>query len=343
MVATRKTRRNTGRMQPWRAYIILLCLMCGQMAMGAPQRAWIVMDQRDGRVYGADQADVPLHPASMTKMMTLYLAFQAVRRGWLNEETVVAVTDHAAGMGGSRMGLRAGQRVTVGALLRGAALASGNDAAVALAEAVAGSEDRFVTQMNNTARRMGLSGTRFANPHGLTAPGHLSTARDMAVLARYLSHDFPEFYQMFALSGTQMGGQALRNTNRRFLQAYDGAEGIKSGYTGAAGYTLTAAARRDGRRLIVTVMGAENSAQRAAWAAELLDRAFEVAPARVAPRPPGPGGGALIALNQSRPALSPGLGAGIAAEGPPRLGSVLGLGGAEVAQGASTALGGLMP
>ncbi len=267
------------------------------------------MDARTGEVYHQEDADTPLHPASLTKMMTLYLVFEAVKRGNIGINNIVRVSEHAASRPGSSLHLRPGQEMTVQDLILGAAIRSANDATTALAEAVAGDEARFVERMNATAQRMELTGTTFRNTHGLTAKGHLSTARDMSRLGRFLLFDHPEYFALFSRTEVEMGERVLNHTNRRFLRAYDGADGIKTGYTKAAGYNLTASARRGDKHLIVTVFGASSSAARATQVAQLMDAGFARAPAdatRVPPgKTPGPKGAFLAGLQMTPDATVP--------------------------------------
>nr|WP_254899116.1 D-alanyl-D-alanine carboxypeptidase family protein [Thalassococcus arenae] len=252
-------------------------ILTGWAVSAAPQ-AHLVLDVQTGAVLSADNADTPLHPASLTKMMTLYLAFDALKSGTIAANDPVTVSASAAAKGGSSLHLRDGDRTTVQALILGTAIRSANDAATALAEAIGGTEAAFVARMNDTARRLGLTATRFRNPHGLTASGHLSTARDMAELGRRLAMDHPEFFSLFRQRTARIGTREIAHTNRRFLGAYDGADGIKTGYTRAAGYNLTASARRSGRHLIVTVFGATSSAERTETVARLMDRGFSMTP-----------------------------------------------------------------
>ncbi|MEO1678812.1 MAG: D-alanyl-D-alanine carboxypeptidase family protein [Pseudomonadota bacterium] len=256
-------------------------------ASAAP-RAALVMDARNGAVLFAENADAPRHPASLTKMMTLYLTFRAVEFGAVDLDDMVEVSTNAAAERGSRLGLSAGQSIAVRHLVRAVAVKSANDASTALAEAVAGTEDDFVAEMNRMAAAMGLTGTSYRNAHGLTAEGHLTTARDMSELGRRLHWDFPEYRSLYTRRTADAGVRVVSHTNRRFLGAYPGADGIKTGYTSAAGYTLTASARRGEVHLIATVMGAPSSAARAAWAGRLLDQAFGEVPTLVALRPPAP-------------------------------------------------------
>ena len=271
--------------------LLVLCALLVAWAGGgaaAPHAAYVI-DGRTGQVLHAENAETRLHPASLTKMMTLYVAFAAVERGEIGLDDRVAVSSRAAGEGGSRLGLRAGDAISVRHLIRAVALASGNDAATALAEGVAGSEAAFVDRMNRQAAALGLRDTAFRNAHGLTAPGHLTTARDMAHLGRRLRLDFPEYWALFSRQSADAGLRPVKHTNRRFLSGYAGADGIKTGYTRAAGYTLTASARRGGKWVIASVFGAPSSAARAAEAGRLIDAAFaaipEDAPVRWPPRP----------------------------------------------------------
>jgi len=267
---------------------VLLVLLCLPAAGGGAPGASFVVDLRDGTVYHAENADARLHPASLTKMMTLYLAFEAFERG-RDPDAVVTVSAKAAAEAGSRLGLRAGQRISLRHLVRAVAVASANDAATALAEALGGSEAAFVAEMNARAADLGMAGTTFRNAHGLTAEGHLSTARDMSLLGRHLFFDYPEYWGLFGRLQADAGVATVAHTNRRFLSGYGGADGIKTGYTRAAGFNLTASAARGEKRLVVTVFGAPSSAARAARVARLMDAAFARAPEMVALRAPDRG------------------------------------------------------
>ena len=261
----------------------ILAVPAGQ-ARAAPYAA-IVMDMRDGRVLHEDSADRRQHPASLTKMMTLYLAFEAVETGQLGLDQKVRVSRHASRQPPSKIWLKPGQRVTIRHLIRAAAIRSANDAAMVLAEAIGGSQREFARLMTEKARALGMSSTTFRNPHGLTQKGHLSTARDMARLARHLYFDFPEYYNVFGRKSAYAAGKRVYTTNR-LLGRYRGAEGMKTGYTSAAGYNLVATARRGSERVIAVVMGGKSSRWRNRRVAQLLDRGFRAAPSRVAEVPP---------------------------------------------------------
>ena len=237
------------------------------------------MDARTGEVIRSRNADTRLHPASLTKMMTLYIAFQAIQRGEITLDTEVVVTAEAAGMPPSRLGLREGQRIAMRYLLRAAAVKSANDAASAIGIALGGSRQAFADRMNATAAAMGMNNTHFVNMNGLTAEGHYSTARDMSVLGRHMIYDFPQYYNLFSRRSADAGMAEVANTNRRFLDAYEGADGIKTGFTNAAGYNIVASAQRGNVRIIATVFGGTSTANRNARVSELLDMGFAAAPA----------------------------------------------------------------
>lgn len=263
-----------------------LCILLFAPGARAADYAAMVIDARSGEVLHARNADTRLHPASLTKMMTLYIAFQAVENGELSMDTVVTVSKKAAAEPPSKLGLYPGQKIKLRYLVRAAAIKSANDAATAIGEAIEGSEAAFARRMNRTAKALGMTRTTFKNAHGLTESGHLSTARDMTLMGRHLFYDFPAYYNMFKRKSTDAGVANVANTNRRFLGAYRGADGIKTGYTRAAGFNLVASAERGQERIIATMFGGRSTTQRNARVAELLDMGFERAPTRVAEIPP---------------------------------------------------------
>jgi D-alanyl-D-alanine carboxypeptidase len=254
--------------------------------MRAAPYAAMVMDARSGEVLHSRNADTRLHPASLTKMMTLYVAFEAIRLGEITLDTQVRVSAQAASEPPSRLGLRAGSTIRLRYLIRAAAIRSGNDAATAIAEAISGSEAAFARRMNRTARALGMTRTTFRNAHGLTEEGHLSTARDMTVMGRRLFYDYPQYYNLFSRREEDAGIARVRNTNRAVLDAYRGADGIKTGYTRAAGFNLVASAERGSVRILATVFGGRSSAWRNQRIMELLDMGFARAPARATERRP---------------------------------------------------------
>ncbi|WP_240722257.1 serine hydrolase [Poseidonocella sp. HB161398] len=236
------------------------------------------MDARTGEVLRSRNADTRLHPASLTKMMTLYVTFEAVEHGEISLDTKVRVSKAAAAEPASKLYLKAGSSIELRYLIRAAAVKSANDAAHVIAEAVGGSVPGFAARMNRTAKALGMNNTTFKNPHGLTTPGHLSTARDMSNLGRHLFYDYPEYYNLFSRITTDAKVTTVANTNRRLLSSYRGADGIKTGYTNAAGSNLVASAERGGVRIIATVMGGSSAAARNKRVAELLDLGFSRAP-----------------------------------------------------------------
>ncbi|NIZ11604.1 D-alanyl-D-alanine carboxypeptidase [Pseudooceanicola sp. HF7] len=242
-------------------------------ARAAPYAA-IVLDARTGEVLHSRNADTRLHPASLTKMLTLYIAFEAVEKGEISLDTLVKVSRNAAAEPPSKLGLREGQRIKLRYLIRAAAVKSANDAATAIGEAIEGSESAFAARMNRTAKALGMTNSTFRNMHGLTTSGHLSTARDMANLGRHLFYDYPDYYNLFGRVTTDVPGRTLYNTNRKFLRAYRGADGIKTGYTRAAGFNLVGSAQRGNVRIIAAVFGGSSTPWRNQRMAELLNMGF---------------------------------------------------------------------
>ncbi len=265
------------------ALCVWLCL--ASVSHAAPYAA-MVMDARTGEVLHSRNADTRLHPASLTKMMTLYIAFEAIRMGEITLDTKVRISQNAASEQPSRLGLRSGQRIELRYLIRAAAVKSANDAATAIGEAIEGSEAAFARRMTRTAQALGMTRTTFKNAHGLTTSGHLSTARDMTVMGRRLFYDYPQYYNIFSRRSTNAGLRQVSNTNRRLLAAYRGADGIKTGYTNAAGFNLVASAQRGEERIIATVFGGRSGATRNARVAELLDMGFARAPSHATVRRP---------------------------------------------------------
>jgi len=257
-------------------------------ALAAPFAA-MVIDARTGEVLYSENADTRLHPASLTKMMTLYIAFEAIERGEVSLDTMITVSKNAAAQPPSKLGLKAGQKIALRYLIRAAAIKSANDAASAIGDALGGSEAEFARRMTRTASAIGMKNTTFKNANGLTRDGHLSTARDMTILGRRLFYDFPQYYNIFSRRSADAGVAQVASTNRRFLDAYEGADGIKTGYTNAAGFNLTASAQRGNKRIIATVMGGKSTAWRNEKMAQLLDVGFGRAPNKATvQKPPAP-------------------------------------------------------
>ena len=265
--------------------ILAFATVVASTGHAAPYAA-MVMDARTGKVLHSRNADTRLHPASLTKMMTLYIAFEAVENGEISLDSKVRISRNAQAEPPSKLGLKSGQRIALRYLIRAAALKSANDAATAIAEAISGSEAAFARRMTRTAKAMGMKRTTFKNAHGLTQRGHMSTARDMTILGRHIIYDYPEYYNLFSRRSTHAGIRKVSNTNRRLLAIYNGSDGIKTGYTRAAGFNLVASARRGSKRIVATMFGGSSSASRNARVAELLDMGFSRAAAHTPLRKP---------------------------------------------------------
>lgn len=268
--------------------LILVTVLTPLGAWAAPFAAY-VMDARTGQPIYKQNEHTRLHPASLTKMMTLYMAFTAIERGQVRLDSKFLVSSNAAAEPPSKLGLKAGQRIELRYLLRAAAIKSANDAATAIGEGLAGSEEEFARQMTQMARALGMRNSNFRNANGLTQEGHYSTAYDMTLLGRHLFYDFPQYYNLFSRRSADAGIAKVSSTNKRFLDAYEGADGIKTGYTRAAGFNLTASAHRGNKHLIATVFGGTSTAQRNQVMAQLLDSSFSRVPERVRetrPQPP---------------------------------------------------------
>jgi D-alanyl-D-alanine carboxypeptidase len=239
----------------------------------AAEPATILVDDDTGAVLAASNADRLWYPASLTKMMTVYLAFEAIEAGRLKLDEKVKVSKTAAAQPPTDLGVRAGAKLRTETAINAAILRSANDAAVALAERIGGSEAAFATMMNAKAQALGMTRTVFRNASGLPDPGQVTTARDMAVLARALLRDYPQHYHVFSARDFAFGKRRLPTINS-ILQRYPGADGIKTGFTCGAGYNLVASVKRDGRRLIGVVLGGRSRADRVEEMVRLLDDGF---------------------------------------------------------------------
>lgn len=243
---------------------------------GAPDlsaRSYVLLDYGTEQVIVDRDADRAVPPASITKLMTAYLAFQAIESGNIDLDDQVTVSEKAWRMGGSRMFIEVGTQVTVEELLQGMIVQSGNDAATALAEYIGGNEDSFVAQMNATAERLGMTQTHFENPTGWPADGHLMSARDIATLLSRLIHEYPDLYQYFRQKSYTYGG--IKQYNReKLLFRNEWVDGGKTGHTEEAGYCLATSGARDGMRLIAVVLGTDSDEARNNQAEALLNYGF---------------------------------------------------------------------
>ncbi|MCE2564460.1 D-alanyl-D-alanine carboxypeptidase family protein [Komagataeibacter sp. FNDCF1] len=267
-----------------------LCIGLGGMhaarAQYAGQISSIVVDARTGAVLSQQDPDLRRYPASLTKLMTLYLTFKAVRTGQVMLDAAMPVSVHAASMEPSKLGLRPGSSLTVEQAVLALVTKSANDAACALGEFLGGGDEtRFAAMMTREAGRLGMYDTVFRNASGLPNPEQMTSARDLATLARHLIVDYGEYYHYFAVPGFYFHGHAVPNHDP-MLGAYPGADGLKTGYTDEAGHNLVTSAVRENVRLIGVVMGAKSNGRRNTTMAELLDASFQaegVAPADLHP------------------------------------------------------------
>ena len=255
-----------------------LSLMMSTGAAAAAPISELVVDGASGRTLFAAYADRVRPPASLTKLMTLLLTFEAIAAGTLRLDYTVIMSRRGARQPPSRLGLAAGQPISVRSAMKVVAVVSANDVAVALAERVAGSEAAFVRAMNRRAARLGMTDTRFGNATGLSPAGGVTTARDIATLARHIIRQHPTRYALFAARTIRWGG-AVRPSHNRLLGKVRGVDGLKTGYTVAAGYNLAASALRGDRRVIVVVLGAGTAAARDLRVSNLLESGFS-APAK---------------------------------------------------------------
>lgn len=259
--------------------ILVFSLAAAQaQAQTRPQlagKAWVLADLTSGQLLAAEKADESFAPASLTKLMTAYVVFRALREKTMAAAAEVQVSERAWRAGGSRMFLEPGKPVSVQELIRGLVVHSGNDAALALAEACAGSEAAFVVLMNREAARLGMAHTRYVNATGFSAPGHASTARDLYVLAAALIRDFPEEYARFYAQKEFSYNDITQMNRNRLLWLDASVDGVKTGYTEDAGYCLIASARRGGRRLLSVLLGASTDSARAQESQKLLNWGYQ--------------------------------------------------------------------
>jgi D-alanyl-D-alanine carboxypeptidase len=265
----------------WRAMAILLLALFGVVAarparaqIGSDRYSSIIIDAATGNILSAVNADEPRYPASLTKLMTLYVTFEALRDHRIALSDLVPVSARAAAMSPSKLGLTPATRITVEQAVLGLVTKSANDAAAALGELLGGDEDRFAAMMTLRARALGMAHTTFRNASGLPDPDQVSTARDLALLARHIVTDFPTYYGYFSTRGFVWHGRMIPNHDH-MLDTYPGADGMKTGYTVLAGHNLVTSAQRSGVRLIGVVLGAASNSERDIHMAALLDQGFE--------------------------------------------------------------------
>lgn len=286
----------------------LLLLTAFNDASAAPRRASMVIDANTGKVLHASQADALRHPASLTKLMTLYLVFEEIERGRISLSTNIRVSQRAASAPPSKLGLKVGETISVSDAIKALTVKSANDVAVAIAEHIGGSEEEFARMMTEKARLLGMSNTTFRNASGLPNVEQVTTARDMLTLALRLQDDFPQHYHFFSLKTFSYKGRTYR-THNSLLRTFAGMDGLKTGYIRMSGFNLVSSVRRGGRRVVAVVFGGTTAASRNAEMRALLNRTIPKAstkrtrtPAPVAfyrPPPPVPARRPAASVTQS--------------------------------------------
>lgn len=252
---------------------VVACLTMLTASRPAHAEAALVIEADSGKVLYAENAAYPWYPASVTKLMTAYVVLRAIKDGRQTLDSLITVSPIASGQAPSKMGFRAGTQLTVDNALKMMMVKSANDMAVVLAEGLDGSIEGFADEMNRTAQRLGMTQTHFVNPNGLPADGHVSSARDLAILARAIIHDLPEYEYYVHIPAIKFGRRVTRNFNS-LIGRYPGADGMKTGFICASGFNVVATATRGGRKLIVVVFGSHSGAARSEKAAQLFERGF---------------------------------------------------------------------
>ena len=266
--------RALFRRRPLRSSALVAAMLMAAIAPRIAQaEALLVIEADTGKVLQAENATYPWYPASVTKIMTAYVALKAVKDGRMTFDTLLTVSPTAAAQAPSKMGFRPGTQVTLDNALKMMMVKSANDIAVVIAEGVGGSIDGFSAEMNKTAQRLGMTQTSYVNPNGLPAEGQITSARDLGILARAIIRDLPEYEYFMHIPAIKFGRRVTANFNK-LIGRYPGADGMKTGFICASGFNLVATATRNNKRLIAVVLGAQSSAQRAAKAAQLLERGF---------------------------------------------------------------------
>lgn len=252
---------------------LALVFVAPSLASAKPEFSSITVDARTGSVLFSDNPDGLRHPASLTKMMTLYVLFQDLKAGRINRNTQFRVSARAAAMAPSKLGLRAGSTITVDEAIKALVTKSANDAAATIAENLGGTESNFAARMTRVAQSIGMSRSSFHNASGLPNPDQFTTARDMATLGLRLMRDFPQYYPYFRITAFNFHGRTIR-THNKLVEHYQGTDGIKTGYIAAAGFNLVTSTKRGDKRLVGVVLGARSSAARGAYMMRMLESKF---------------------------------------------------------------------
>ncbi|WP_374383624.1 D-alanyl-D-alanine carboxypeptidase family protein [Dongia sp.] len=252
-----------------------MMILVWQPQPAAARSVSLLIDAGDGAVLRADGANALWYPASLTKMMTAFMVFEAAKAGKIHLSDKITISANAAGQSPTKFGFKVGQKITVEQALTAMLVVSGNDAAVALAEAIGGSEENFAQMMTEAAHKLGMTRTEFRNATGLPNAGQVTTARDLAHLALHILQSYPDHYKFFGKRSVTIAGRTEPSVNG-ILSSYQGADGMKTGFTCGSGYNLVASASRNGRRLIGVVLGAGSRGERAALMTQLLNTGFQV-------------------------------------------------------------------
>ncbi|WP_157959857.1 D-alanyl-D-alanine carboxypeptidase family protein [Devosia submarina] len=253
--------------------LVVLSMLILAGLVPAKANPMLLVDMDSFEVLYAQEAGQPWHPASLTKMMTAYVAFEELSKGTVTLDTPVILSKHAVNQAPSRSGLQAGGSMTLQDALYVLIVKSANDVAMGIAETIGGSEAAFVAKMNDVASRMGLTASRFTNPHGLHDPQQVASARDLAILSLYIRQNFPQFMPIFGTESVRLG-KAVFESNNELLEKFAGTTGMKTGYVCASGLNMVATVQRGGRNLLAVVLGASSARERNERAAELLLKGF---------------------------------------------------------------------
>jgi D-alanyl-D-alanine carboxypeptidase len=272
MTGTRRVHSIFGRTSGF-VYLGLAGLLLSALARPAAAGPYVVIDADSGRVLAHSEAGQPWYPASITKLMTTFVAFRAMREGRVKPDTLLTVSDNAVAQDPTKMGFPTGTQVSVDNAIKMLLVKSANDIAVVLAEGIGGSVTEFVGEMNRTAAELGMTATHYNNPNGLPDEGQITSARDMAVLARAIYREFPEQEMMFRIPAIKFGKRIIANHNR-LIDHFVGAAGMKTGFICASGFNIVASAKRGNKRLIAVVLGGYSGARRNEDAARLLEKGF---------------------------------------------------------------------
>ncbi len=272
-MAARGVKYNKGAMAWFAIFLLFLTAIMASAAQANPRYAGIVVDLENGEVLYSENADAPRYPASLTKMMTLYLTFEALENGDLGLNQALPVSAQAAAMPATKLWLSAGSTIPVDTAIRALAVRSANDVAVVLSESLGGSEQQFARMMTEKARELGMTATTFRNASGLPDDQQMTTARDMLTLSVRVIQDFPQYYHYFGLQEFTYRG-TRHTSHNRLVGSYPGADGLKTGFIRASGFNVATTAVHDGRRMVAVVMGGFSASSRDTHMANLLDRSF---------------------------------------------------------------------